>query len=127
MRYRKRQVLGFFLLVFPLLVSSCGRPKGDPGFAEVELDEGRLELRSSPPFGFGSHEVYFYFHGPEASRLVGRTILRNDGANLGPHNVAVTRLSQTSWEIVLKGQEQADETWKLEIAPDHMKLAKAVP
>ena len=93
----------------------------------IELDNGLLELRSSSPFGFGSHEVYFYLHGPDGSRLVGRTILRNDGANLGPHNVAVTRLSQTSWEIVLKGQEQADETWKAELSDGKATLEKTAP
>lgn len=98
-----------------LLVACAGSTRGTP-WQSLPLDNGSLEIHyEEPNFApFAPHTLYFYLQQNGETRLLASRQLRNDGANLGDHNIEFREVGNGLWEIRLRGAEQADEVWIVE-------------
>jgi hypothetical protein len=117
-----------FVLI--LVISGCDSIQPEHNVTSIPLGTGSLEVRYLEilgPAAFAPHTVRFYYREKDKEQFLAETELANDGANLGEHNVEVADLGNGNWQIILKGQEQADEHWVVETAGGKVRMKKPEP
>lgn len=107
-----------------LLCSGCGDIDEEYEFKSVKMGSGSLEIRHLGAFGFGAHELRFYWREDDREELLAQTEICNDGASLGENNLEVVNLDNGRWELILKGQEQEDEHWVVETGGGDVRIVK---
>jgi len=103
------------LTLIPAILA-CGASEQELSWQSIDLGVGSLEVRYELPdvAPFGSQRVRFYLLREGAERRLAATDVHNDGAGLGDSNLEVSDLGDGSWQVTLRGQEQADERWVVE-------------
>ena len=118
----KLLALSIFMVV--LAVGGCGPAQPEHVLTSLPLASGSLEIRYDTPFGFASHTVGFYYRNKGRVRFLAKTELANDGASLSEQNLEITDLGNGNFRIVLKGQEQEDEVWRIKSTGDKVQADK---
>lgn len=78
---------------------------------------GGISIYTQASFGFGPHRIYIY-QGSQAfaEQLILETFLYNDGKVLYEHNFEIIWLSKQKLQIILKGEEQDDDIYLIDIS-----------
>ena len=121
------KLTGAVLLSVVLGICACTSLPPETTFESISVGEGSLEVRYEEilgPAAFAPHTVRFYFRDQDGERFLAQTRLDNDGKNPGEGNVAVTELADRTWQVTLKGEQQADERWLVELGTGDVRMWK---
>ena len=117
-------------LALILAISGCGSIQPEHNLASFPLGTGSLEVRYLEvlgPAAFAPHTLRFYYREKDEEQFLAETELANDGANPSEHNLDVADLGNGNWQIILRGQEQADELWRVETTGGKVRIKKTEP
>ncbi len=121
-----KEISSFLNLSLVMLVlgsmSSCRPAEAGEHWKNIPMADGDLEVRYEAPFGFAAHKLYFYFKQGKNIEFLRTVEMHNDGANLGDSNISVEELGAGRWRLTLKGQEQNDELWLVEVNEKGVKM-----
>lgn len=103
---------------------ACGEADRPSSWQSFDVESGTLEVELDSPAAaaFGAHEVRFLYRSGGQARLLLRTELHNDGAKPAPEAVEVWRLEPGSWAVTLRGDEQADTHFRLDLAEGRARM-----
>lgn len=119
---------GAVLLSVSIAIGGCTSSLLETTFARIEMRGGLLEVRYEETLGpaaFAAHTVRFYYRDGSGGRLLAQTTLDNDGVDPVERNLAVTELADGTWQVTLKGQQQADERWLVELGPGDVRMSES--
>ena len=105
-------------------VLACGEADRPSSWQSFDVESGTLEVELESPAAaaFGSHGVRFLYRSGGQARLLLRTELHNDGAKPAPEDVEVRRLDSGSWSVTLRGDEQADTHFRLDLTEGRARM-----
>ena len=124
-----KEISSFLCLSLVIIVissmSGCRVAESGDHWKSIPMRDGKLEVRYEAPFGFGTHTLYFYFKRKGDIQFLRTVELHNDGAALGDSNISVDDLGGGKWMLTLKGQEQDDELWLVEVNDKGVKMTES--
>lgn len=102
-----------FTLVLVLCLGCDERAEVDWCQFASPKETASLRVTYLEAWAYSPHQIRFYV----GDVLIGQRELKNDGANLGPHNIEVAWLEESRVEVTLRGQEQVPDSFVLAWKP----------